>query len=71
MNTDLIKSSYAHAGHVVPLDQMREAEDWTRDCLGLANETFVSYRRSYLYVKRSYPGGWSAFIAECCTLAQI
>lgn len=64
-------STFEVNGLVIPLTQMREAEDWTRDAAGIANDVFVSYNRSYRYVVKNYPGGWSAFVEECCTFVQL
>ncbi|MEV7814243.1 hypothetical protein AB0P05_26485 [Streptomyces flaveolus] len=46
-------------------EQMSEAIDWTSDCLGLIGR--VAAGRAVAYVKANYPGGWDAFVAECCT----
>lgn len=49
-----------------PGAQVEEARDWASDCLFLADRR-VSAERGVRYVLRHYPGGWTAFVAECCT----
>ena len=55
----------------IPIPQLREAVDWTYDAAGIRADVFVGYVRAYRYVVDSYPGGWAAFVAECCTFVQL
>lgn len=50
----------------LPVSQLREAVDWTYDAGNIRPEIFVGYGQAYRYVVNNYPGGWSAFVAECC-----
>ncbi|MET9385320.1 hypothetical protein ABZY09_30675 [Streptomyces sp. NPDC002928] len=51
-------------------EQKSEAIDWTSDCLGLSGANKVGAGFAFLYVQKHYPGGWGAFVAECCTSVQ-
>ncbi|WP_143659434.1 hypothetical protein [Streptomyces sp. MP131-18] len=46
-------------------EQITEARDWASDCLGMVGDT-ASAERAVRYVEKHYPGGWTAFVAECC-----
>lgn len=52
-------------------EQIMDARDWASDCLGLSAGVKVSADRGVAYVQRNYPGGWDAFVAECCTYAMV
>lgn len=64
---DTIEINYT----AVPVFQLREAVDWTYDAAGIRADIFVGYDHAYRYVVNNYPGGWSAFVAECCTFVQL
>lgn len=59
--------------------QIAEARDWIADAYPAnplaAGNTHPVYEDSADYVQRfvgrEYPGGWSAFVAECCTFVQL
>lgn len=46
--------------------QLTEARDWASDRLRLVG-TAVTNEVAVSYVIKRYPGGWNAFVAECCT----
>jgi len=59
-------------------EQIAEARDWIADAYPafplddsdmhpVYEESAESVQR---YVSRHYPGGWAAFIADCCTYVQ-
>lgn len=64
MDTNLIESS-------VTAEQISEARDWVADNLGSPFAARLSARTAVRYVVNNYPGGWSAFVAECCTFVQL
>jgi hypothetical protein len=72
MAVNLTKSSATPA-------QITEARDWIADAypvnpLDLSDAHPVyseSAENVQRYIARRYPGGWSAFIADCCTYVQL
>lgn len=60
-------------GNATP-EQISEARDWIADAYPAnpldASDTHPVYEDSNEYVQRftarNYPGGWSAFVADCC-----
>lgn len=46
--------------------QITEAQDWAADCMGLEAGHKPGAERAVAYVEAEYPGGWAAFVAECC-----
>lgn len=68
MNTNPIESS------ATP-EQISEARDWIADAypqsaydMSDEHPVFAESAESVMaFVARRYPGGWSAFVADCCT----
>jgi hypothetical protein len=52
-------------------EQIVEAIDWTSDCLGMGRGVKVGAERAAAYVRANYPGGWDAFVTECCTYVTL
>jgi hypothetical protein len=52
-------------------EQIAEAIDWASDCLGLPDRADISAENAVKYVRANYPGGWDAFVSECCTFVQL
>lgn len=52
-------------------EQTAEAIDWASDCLGLPDRADISAERAVKYVRANYPGGWDAFVTECCTFVTL
>lgn len=52
-------------------ERVQEAINWASDCIGLTGGDKVSEERARAYVKANYPGGWEAFVAECCTYVTL
>lgn len=48
-----------------PAEQISEARDWASDCEQLSRGEKLPIPYSIGYVIRHYPGGWSAFVADC------
>jgi hypothetical protein len=48
-------------------EQIAEVRDWASDCIGLSAGVKVGAERAIAYVERNYPGGWDAFVSECCS----
>lgn len=46
-------------------EQITEARDWASDCEQLSRGEKLPIPYAIGYVIRHYPGGWSAFIADC------
>ena len=55
-------------------EQISEARNWASDCIesehAFSDGERVSAERAVRYVERNYPGGWPAFVAECCEPEQ-
>lgn len=52
-------------------EQMAEAIDWTSDCLERSGDGKIGAGFAFRYVQRFYPGGWNAFVEECCTYVTV
>lgn len=66
MTVSLTKGSVAATA-----EQIAEAQDWAADCMNLPADCKPSAEYAMAYVERDYPGGWSAFVEECCTFVQL
>lgn len=64
MNTNLIENS-------VTVEQISEARDWMADNICSPFAATLPARSAIRYVVNNYPGGWSAFVDECCTFVQL
>lgn len=62
-------------------EQIAEARDWIADafpanpCFHAEGDAHPVYDDDDAYVQRfvnaNYPGGWPAFVADCCTYVQL
>lgn len=66
-----MNDTFTIGSRVFQFAQLREAVDWKRDCESIPDSVFVSFHGALRYVERNYPGGWGAFVAECCTFVQL
>lgn len=64
MDMNLIASS-------ATAEQITEARDWMADDLRSPGAALTSAKSAVRYVECNYPGGWFAFVAECCTFVQL
>jgi hypothetical protein len=51
-----------------PAEQLAEARNWINDAFGKRKRTDAQIRK---VVNAGYPGGWDAFVAECCTYVMV
>lgn len=65
-----LTAAVKHITASAPAEHVREAQDWAADCEGYPAAVTPPVPYSVGYVVRHYPGGWSAFVTECCADAQ-
>jgi len=50
-------------------EQITEARDWLSDVVG-ERISQADYTLPH-WIDKLYPGGWQAFVEECCTFIQL